>query len=99
MRFQDYLKKQCKWSTKTFGPGLRTLGILKHIEKEIEEVKENPSDLYEWVDIVILAIDGYWRHGGRDLVQDLNKKMDICMQRTYPYPASDDEVSEHIRSS
>lgn len=57
-----HLDRQRQWSTDTFGPGLR-LGVLDHIEKEMGEVREDPTDLGEWVDLIILAFDGAWRAG------------------------------------
>jgi hypothetical protein len=91
------LVRQIEWSTHTFGSGCRTLGILKHIEKEIAEVRAKPDDLTEWVDIILLAIDGYWRHGGRKIMRDLTAKAEINYQRVYPMPTSEDEPSEHVR--
>lgn len=52
------------WSKATFGPGRRTKGLLEHIRRELDEVAAAPDDLVEWVDVVLLAFDGYWRHGG-----------------------------------
>jgi hypothetical protein len=94
-----FLARQIEWSTRTFGGSHRTLGILKHIEKEIAEVKEKPEDLTEWIDIIILAIDGYWRHGGtpETIMRDLMGKAEINYQRVYPMPTSEDEPSEHVR--
>lgn len=60
----SYLVRQIKWSRHTFGPAMRTGGIIEHIGKELVEVEKDPFDLLEWIDIIILALDGYWRHGG-----------------------------------
>ncbi len=89
------------WSTMTFGSGKRTLGTTNHIRKELLEVEADPEDLTEWVDVILLGIEGYWRHGGRswDLLNDLRAKLDICMSRAYPFPESEDEVSEHIHEA
>jgi hypothetical protein len=51
------------FSEKTFGPGQRTQGVVAHIKKELEEILADPDDLEEWVDVIILAIDGAWRAG------------------------------------
>jgi hypothetical protein len=100
-RLSIFLARQIAWSKRTFGPGRRTLGILKHIEKEIAEAKANPEDLTEWIDIIILAIDGYWRHGGtpETIMPDLTAKAETNYRRTYPMPTSEDEPSEHIRDA
>ena len=58
-----YLRRQCAFSIKTFGPGPRAAGIVAHITKELGEVLRDPDDVSEWIDIVILALDGAARQG------------------------------------
>ncbi len=96
----EYLTRQWDWSKRTFGPGRRTLGILAHIRKELLEIEAKPDDLSEWVDVAILAMDGFWRHGGRpeDLLPALQAKQDKNFARTWPTPTSEDEAVEHDRS-
>ena len=57
------LQAQRVWSEQTFGLGERTKGLLDHLRKELAEVEANPADVSEWIDVVILALDGAWRHG------------------------------------
>lgn len=62
--FVQHLHRQAVFSKTTFGPGARTEGVLDHISKEIEEVKTARAGgerIYEWTDIVILALDGLLR--------------------------------------
>ena len=94
-----YLERQKEWSIRTFGNGKRTLGIIRHIEKELKEVEAKPNDLTEWIDVIILALDGYWRHGGNiEIIMNiLQAKQDNNFTRVYPFPKSEDEPSEHIR--
>ena len=93
------LTSHIAWSQKTFGSGRRTIGITKHIGKEVEEVIANPTDLEEWIDIVILALDGAWRAGytPEEIEAGLVKKIQTNRSRTYPHPTSEDEPSEHER--
>lgn len=95
----EYVRRQSDWSVKTFGPGRRFLGIVDHIQKELDEIHTDPSDLSEWIDVMILAIDGYWRNGGRaeDLATHLQTKQDINFGRTWPKPTSEDVAVEHVR--
>lgn len=58
----DHIERQRAWSARTFGPGLR-LGVLDHIRKELVEIEADPTDLKEWADVIILALDGAWRAG------------------------------------
>lgn len=99
MSIEEYLKKQIEWSRKVFGSGKRTIGITKHMIKEIEEVLAEPHDLSEWADLMILAFDGYWRHGGtpENLMKVLIEKQDKNLSRQYPFPVSEDEPSEHLK--
>lgn len=98
----EYLERQWKWSLETFGPGFRTAGILSHIRKELGEVEKEPFDLMEWVDIIILALDGFWRHGGSAirLLPLLQFKQDKNFGRNWPrwQERSEDQAIEHDRS-
>lgn len=57
----EYMAHASVWSYRTFGPGPRTRGVVAHIRKEIDEIENEPADMSEWADLVILAIDGCWR--------------------------------------
>lgn len=61
--FVEHIKRQREWSRHTFGPGARTAGVLAHIRKELIEIESAPDDVIEWIDVIILAIDGAWRAG------------------------------------
>jgi hypothetical protein len=97
--FEEYYARQIEWSLATFGPSQRTKGVLNHIRKECDEAENDPTDLCEWIDIMILAMDGYWRHGGtpETLMQDLFVKQRVNMNRKWPPPGPEDETVEHIR--
>lgn len=58
-----HLERQRDWSERTFGPGVRTEGVCDHIRKELTEIAAKPHDLSEWIDVVLLALDGAWRAG------------------------------------
>jgi len=55
--------RQRAFSERTFGPGPRSTGVIDHIRKELREIEINPGDLEEWIDVVLLALDGAWRAG------------------------------------
>jgi hypothetical protein len=60
----QFLSRQCAIGRHAFGPGERRLGVLDHIEKEIEEVKKaetHEERANEWIDLVILSQDGLLR--------------------------------------
>lgn len=54
-----------EWSLEQFGEGLRTDEILRHVLKEVEEIRAEPTDLVESVDLALLAMDLFWRGGGK----------------------------------
>jgi Protein of unknown function (DUF550) len=96
----EYVRRQREWSLKTFGEGLHTGPITEHIKKELVEITEAPTDLMEWVDVMILAMDGYQRAGGEpeDLMGLLERKHQINLTRKFP-PMEEGKVSEHIKEA
>jgi hypothetical protein len=96
-----YLGRSEEWSARTFGHGLRTKGIVQHIQKELAEILEKPHDLSEWVDVMILAMDGYWRHGGdpKEIMQRLQLKQDVNFARQWPPIGPEDQAMEHVKDS
>lgn len=97
-----HLKRQMTFSAHTFGPGLRTKGVADHIRKELIEVEAAPHDVNEWIDIVILGLDGAWRTGAtaEQIVASLVCKQDKNEGRTWPdwRTADPDKAIEHDRS-
>lgn len=97
-----HIARQREWSQRTFGPGRRTNGILDHITKELEEVRADPTDLYEWVDIMILAFDGAWRagHEPQEIIEAIKAKQARNEMRTFPdwRKFTEDVAIEHDRS-
>lgn len=97
INIQSLLEDQRRWSAATFGPGYRTVGILRHVRKELAEIEANPHDLEEWIDVILLAIDGFWRHGGWDLAAALWAKRDKNRARKWPPPGPEDQPTEHVK--
>lgn len=61
IKFKDHLTRQIAFSRATFGPGERREGVIDHIRKELVEVENSGGAADEWVDVVILALDGLTR--------------------------------------
>lgn len=99
---EAYFARQIEWSRETFGPSLRTGGVVDHIRKELREIEVEPHDLSEWVDVIIVAMDGYWRHGGtvESLMPSLLAKQTKNMARAWPdwRTLSESAAIEHDRS-
>jgi hypothetical protein len=97
-----HLVRQREWSEKTFGPGPRTGGIIDHITKELVEIEADPGDVKEWLDVVVLALDGAWRAGATpdQIIDLLVAKQDRNEKRVWPdwRTMSPDKAIEHDRS-
>ena len=111
MNLEEHLKRQMAFSISTYGPGTRTEGVIDHIRKETVEVLEE-GDPREWVDLVILSLDGLWRSlafTGENNWDDVSKiaaqlileKQSRNEQRNWPdwRNADPNKAIEHDRSS
>jgi hypothetical protein len=96
-----HLHGQRQFSLKTFGPGARTKGILDHIRKELAEIEEDPSDVTEWADLLLLALDGAWRsgHEPEQIAEAIKAKQAKNEQRKWPdwRTADPNKAIEHVR--
>lgn len=95
----DYLRAQIAWSRATFGAGQKTASITRHIEKELAEIRQEPENLIEWCDVIILAFDGAWRAGytPEQIIFALQQKQSVNFGRTWPTETKEGEPTEHIR--
>lgn len=98
---EAHLERQIAFSERTFGPGPRTEGVVDHIRKELKEVLEHPSDLKEWVDVIILGFDGAWRAGHKphEIIAAIKAKQLENEGRTWPDWRTADvgKAIEHVR--
>lgn len=96
-----HLKRQRAFSLQAFGPGERTDGVLDHITKELEEIRDCPRDLTEWVDLILLAFDGAWRAGfePEDIAARMDLKQTVNERREWPNwrEADPTKAIEHVR--
>jgi hypothetical protein len=99
--FEAHLMRQRAWSEKTFGPGTRQRGIIDHIRKELVEIEQSGGELAEWIDVVILALDGCWRSGASplEIIDALLAKQQKNESREWPdwRTMSPDHAIEHVR--
>jgi len=98
----DHLERQRAFSERTFGPGQRTKGVIDHIRKELTEIEADPTDIKEWVDVILLALDGAWRAGWEPaaIADAIAAKQAKNEARTWPdwRTADPDKAIEHDRS-
>jgi hypothetical protein len=103
--FEDYLRRHVEWGHATFGSpadGRGPLGPLDHLKKEIVEITEDPTDLKEWIDAIILSIDGFLRAGGKltMVLPMLLHKQSVNALRDWPdwKTADPNKAIEHVRT-
>lgn len=98
----NHLARQRMFSERTFGPGKRTKMVADHIRKELIEIEKNPSDITEWVDVILLGLDGAWRSGATpaEIVEAIDAKQAKNEGRIWPdWRTMDPERAiEHDRS-
>ena len=100
--FLAHLTRQAEFSGRVFGPGTRTKGVIDHIKKELVEIEQAPTDITEWIDVVILALDGAWRAGAspQDIIDVLVAKQTRNENRTWPdwRTADPDKAICHVKT-
>jgi hypothetical protein len=96
-----HLERQRSFSLNTFGPGARTKGVTDHIEKELEEIRKQPDDLIEWVDVILLSLDGAWRTGAtsEEIAKAIEAKLTKNENRAWPdwQTADPDKAIQHVK--
>ncbi len=82
----SHLHRQAEFSARTFGPGARVEGVTDHIQKELAEVRDSGGALAEWVDVIILGLDGAWRSGAtpEQIVAAIEAKQTKNEGRSWP---------------
>jgi len=101
-----HLHRQKDFSLKTYGPGKRYTGIFDHINKELKEIEEDEENglhsLSEWIDVILLALDGAWRSGAspEDIAAALEAKQSKNESRSWPdwRKVDPNKAIEHDRS-
>jgi len=75
------------------------MGVIEHILKELDELKETPYSLEEWCDVILLAFDGAWRAGytAEQIIEMLQHKQVVNISRQWTKPANENVAVEHER--
>jgi dATP/dGTP pyrophosphohydrolase len=101
LSLRRFIQEQRQFSLATFGPGTRSKGVVQHIRKELAEIEADPTELSEWIDVVILALDGAWRAGfaPEQICEALQAKLEKNKAREWPdwRTMTEDQAIEHVR--
>jgi hypothetical protein len=101
-----HMQRHIEFSERTFGPGDRTSGVVDHIRKELVEIEDAKAvgepTLPEWVDVILLGLDGAWRSGAspEEIIEALQMKQTKNEGRRWPdwRTADTGKAIEHDRS-
>lgn len=95
------LKRQFEFSQRVFGAGPKTEQILRHISRQSVDTIARGNPTEEWVDIMILAMDGALRSGSTpyEIAGLLEYKMTVNEAREWPKLEDQvmDEPVHHIK--
>ena len=96
---KKFLEDQKSWSEIQFGKGRRTIGICNHIRHELIEIENDPDNLEEWIDVLLLAFDAIWRLGvsPKDVVETLLKKQHKNINREWGSIPPETKPSFHLK--
>jgi hypothetical protein len=97
--FVELWREQEAFSEATF-PGITPLAVARHLRSEADELIASPTDRLEWVDALLLSIDGARRAGMTcdELLALAFRKIEINRQRQWPAVVDVNESVEHIRN-
>ncbi|MCB2412368.1 DUF550 domain-containing protein [Demequina sp. TTPB684] len=100
-----HLTRQREFSLATFGPGVREAGVIDHIRKELVEIADAETleqAVQEWVDVIILALDGALRTGvpAQEVLDAVLAKQQHNEAREWPNWRTQpkDRAIEHVRT-
>lgn len=99
MNLAKFIDEKFEWSLRVIGPGQRTVGIVAHISKELGEILDDPASVEEWVDVILLALDGASRVGfsGDEIVAAMVSKQAKNCLRQWPEHQPEHQSVEHVR--
>jgi hypothetical protein len=101
-RYRNFCRGHATWSSSQFGrPAARGIeGALRHMEKEIEEVRRSKgADVSEVADLMLLLNDVRFRAGWsiNDLLTAAEEKLEVNRNREWPAPTDPNAPVEHVR--
>ena len=98
--FFKVMENWAKWSDSVWGENRPPNGTVNHLVEEAAELAENPTDIMEYVDVIMLAVDGL-RQAGFDFAEFTDaaiKKLAINKAREWG-PVDENGVSRHVKDS
>lgn len=96
MNWAEMQKKQYKWSRETFGESSMESNI-DHLRDELAEIIENPTDIEEWADVMLLYMNAlsFVDFTMDDVLEAVHKKYEKNNKRKWGKP-DDRGVVKHL---
>lgn len=89
------------WQDETFGPHQSLGGVVDHAMKEMREIKADPTDALEWIDLMTLCVSALRLMGktADQAVATWIQKLAVLKARDWPdwRKADPDKAIEHVR--
>ena len=87
MNWTALQKKSVKWSRETFKDSTMESN-LAHLRDEIDEIEQNPDDIEEWADVILLYMNGasLAGHTMDDILEAAYKKYEKNINRKWGIP-------------
>ncbi len=92
--------RQREWSSMMFGDDPRLEATLTHIEEELEEIRNAPTDPEEYADVILLVLDLAWRQGiqAHEIENAVVSKQLANRSRTW-HVGGDSEPIRHVKET
>lgn len=98
-KFNDFVRQRDEFSFSTFGPPAERGCIypLKHLQREVQELLDNPNDPMEWADCFLLLLDAARRKGYsvEQLTEFAIQK--LAINKTRKWEKQEDGVFLHVK--
>ena len=87
IELQKFINELAEWSDETFGADRPAIAPIRHLQKEAQELLEDPEDDMEYIDCFMLLMDALRKNGGdaTGLLNLANRKLQICRERTWEH--------------
>jgi len=94
-----FINEHIAWSRATFGEDYKWEQILNHIDEELREIEEYSNDVWEWIDVIFLALDGAWRAGytAEQIIETMQEKQKINFSRKWTNNTDGVTPNKHIK--
>lgn len=96
-----FLRDLMEFQHEAFGDRQTIEGVISHVDEEVVEIKADPTDRKEWLDLMTLGVSAFRRLGDtpESLAEAWRGRLEVLKGRTYPdwRTADPDKHINHVR--